>query len=48
MQLTDAQKEWAELVFLPMYYQHIPLILAQAAGMGTRPSGSAWTAWLAF
>ncbi len=28
---TDAQKNERELVFLPMYYQHASLILAQAA-----------------
>ena len=37
VQLTDAQKNGAELVFLPMYYQHASLILAQAAGMGYTP-----------
>lgn len=37
VQLTDAQKNGAELVFLPMYYQHASLILAQAAGMGYAP-----------
>ena len=37
VQLADAQKNGAELVFLPMYYQHASLILAQAAGMGYAP-----------
>ena len=37
VQLADAQKNGAELVFLPMYYQHASLILAQASGMGYAP-----------
>ncbi len=37
VQLAEAQKGGAELVFLPMYYQHASLILAQAAGMGYAP-----------
>jgi branched-chain amino acid transport system substrate-binding protein len=37
VQLTDAQKAGAELVFLPMYYQHASLILAQANSMGYTP-----------
>ncbi|MBR4400288.1 MAG: ABC transporter substrate-binding protein [Synergistes sp.] len=37
VQLMDAQKKGADLVFLPMYYQHASLILAQAAGMGFAP-----------
>ncbi|WP_320794097.1 ABC transporter substrate-binding protein [Pyramidobacter sp.] len=37
VQLADAQKTGAELVFLPMYYQHASLILAQAAAMNFAP-----------
>ena len=37
VQLTNSQKKGAKLVFLPMYYQHASLILAQAAGMGFAP-----------
>ena len=37
VQLADAQKGEAELVFLPMYYQHASLILAQAAAMNFAP-----------
>ncbi|MGI6075137.1 MAG: ABC transporter substrate-binding protein, partial [Pyramidobacter sp.] len=37
VQLSEAQKAGADLVFLPMYYQHASLILAQAAGMGYAP-----------
>ncbi|MBQ9595633.1 MAG: ABC transporter substrate-binding protein [Synergistaceae bacterium] len=37
VQLTDAQKNGAELVFLPMYYQPASLILAQAQAMGYAP-----------
>lgn len=37
VQLADAQKGGAELVFLPMYYQHASLILAQAAAMNFAP-----------
>lgn len=37
VQLADAQKNGAELVFLPMYYQHASLILAQAAAMNFAP-----------
>ena len=37
VQLADAQKSGAELVFLPMYYQHASLILAQAAAMNFAP-----------
>lgn len=37
VQLTDAQNNGAELVFLPMYYQPASLIFAQAAGMGYTP-----------
>jgi len=37
VQLTEAQNKGAELVFLPMYYQHASLILAQASGMGYAP-----------
>ncbi|WP_352402619.1 ABC transporter substrate-binding protein [Pyramidobacter sp.] len=37
VQLADAQKSGAELVFLPMYYQHVSLILAQAAAMNFAP-----------
>ena len=37
VQLTDAQKKGAELVFLPMYYQPASLIFAQAKSMGYAP-----------
>jgi len=37
VQLSDAQKAGADLVFLPMYYQPASLIFAQAAGMGYAP-----------
>ena len=37
VQLTDAQKNGADLVFLPMYYQPASLILAQASSMGYEP-----------
>lgn len=37
VQLADAQKNGAELIFLPMYYQHASLILAQAAAMNFAP-----------
>jgi branched-chain amino acid transport system substrate-binding protein len=37
VQLAEAQKNGAELVFLPMYYQHASLILAQASAMGYAP-----------
>ena len=37
VQLTDAQKKGADLVFLPMYYQPASLILAQAQGMSYAP-----------
>lgn len=37
VQLADAKKSGAELVFLPMYYQHASLILAQAAAMNFAP-----------
>ena len=38
VQLTDAQKNGADLVFLPMYYQPASLIFSQAAGMGYAPT----------
>ena len=38
VQLSDAQKNGADLVFLPMYYQPASLIFAQAAGMGYAPT----------
>ena len=38
VQLSDAQTNGAELVFLPMYYQPASLIFAQAAGMGYAPT----------
>ncbi len=37
VQLSDAQNNGADLVFLPMYYQHASLILSQAAGMDYAP-----------
>ena len=37
VQLSDAQKAGADLVFLPMYYQPASLIFAQAANMGYAP-----------
>ena len=37
VQITEAQKNGAELVFLPMYYQHASLILAQSAKVGYKP-----------
>jgi len=37
VQLTDAQSNGADLVFLPMYYQPASLILAQAKNMGYAP-----------
>lgn len=37
VQLSEARQAGADLVFLPMYYQHASLILAQAAGMGYAP-----------
>ena len=37
VQLSDAQANGAELVFLPMYYTPASLIFAQAAGMGYAP-----------
>ena len=37
VQLTDAQKNGADLVFLPMYYQPASLIFAQASNMGYAP-----------
>ena len=38
VQLTDAQNNGADLVFLPMYYQPASLIFAQAAGMSYAPA----------
>ena len=38
VQLSDAQKNGADLVFLPMYYQPASLIFAQAAGKGYAPT----------
>ena len=38
VQLSDAQKNGADLVFLPMYYQPASLIFAQASGMGYAPT----------
>ncbi len=37
VQLSEAQKGGAELIFLPMYYQPASLILAQASAMGYAP-----------
>ena len=37
VQLADAQKGGADLVFLPMYYQPASLIFAQASSMGYAP-----------
>ena len=37
VQLSDAQNNGADLVFLPMYYQPASLIFAQAANMGYAP-----------
>ncbi len=37
VQLSGAQKAGADMVFLPMYYQHASLILALAAAMGDAP-----------
>ena len=37
VQIAEAQNAGAELVFLPMYYQHASLILAQAASVGYAP-----------
>lgn len=37
VQLSDAQKAGADLVFLPMYYQPASLIFAQANSMGYAP-----------
>ncbi|MBQ7778648.1 MAG: ABC transporter substrate-binding protein [Oscillibacter sp.] len=37
VQLSDAQKAGADLVFLPMYYQPASLIFAQASNMGYAP-----------
>ncbi len=37
VQLSDAQKNGADLVFLPMYYQPASLIFAQANAMGYAP-----------
>ncbi len=37
VQISDAQTNEADLVFLPMYYQPASLILAQAAGVGYAP-----------
>ena len=37
VQIADAQNKGAELIFLPMYYQHASLILAQAAKIGYAP-----------
>lgn len=37
VQLSDAQKGGADLVFLPMYYQPASLIFAQAKSMGYAP-----------
>ena len=37
VQLSDAQTNGSELVFLPMYYTPASLIFAQAAGMGYAP-----------
>ena len=37
VQLTDAQKNGADLLFLPMYYQPASLILAQAKAMDYAP-----------
>ncbi len=37
VQLTDAQKNGADLLFLPMYYQPASLILAQAKAMDFTP-----------
>ena len=37
VQISDAQSNGADLVFLPMYYQPASLILAQAAGVGYAP-----------
>jgi len=38
VQLADAQKGGADLVFLPMYYQPASLIFAQASSMGYAPT----------
>ena len=38
VQLSDAQSNGADLVFLPMYYQPASLILAQANSMGYAPT----------
>ena len=38
VQLSDAQKNGADLVFLPMSYQPASLIFAQASGMGYAPT----------
>ena len=38
VQLSDAQSNGADLVFLPMYYQPASLILAQAKSMGYAPT----------
>lgn len=37
VQLTDAKKQGADLIFLPMYYQPASLILSQAKGMDYAP-----------
>ena len=37
VQLSDAQNNGADLVFLPMYYEPASLILAQASAMGYSP-----------
>ena len=37
VQLTEAKKAGADLVFLPMYYQPASLILSQAKGIGYTP-----------
>lgn len=37
VQIADAQKNGAELIFLPMYYQPASLIFAQAAKAGYKP-----------
>ena len=38
VQLADAQKNGAELIFLPIYYTPASLILKQASSMGYKPS----------
>ena len=49
VQIADAKKAGADLVFLPMYYEAASMIFIQANAIGyKRPYGSALTVWTVF